>query len=80
MIKVKPLEWNSHGFAHTDLGVFFHIDVRDDCAILERVQNYSTTKSAHTTEEQAKESAQEWFDWTVNSVLALPAKEPSDGR
>ena len=41
---------NDHNLAmNMDLGVFFYVDVSDDCAILERHQNSATTKASSSS-------------------------------
>ncbi|RVC47644.1 hypothetical protein EN781_00475 [Mesorhizobium sp. M4A.F.Ca.ET.090.04.2.1] len=68
-LRVKALEWNAGGFAHTPLGIFYRVTDEGSFWKLGAYQNNSETYSAHPTEQSAKDYAYADFERRVRSVL-----------
>lgn len=68
-VRVKGLEWNERGFAHTGTGIVYRVICRPGFWRLEKIEGSSTLNSAHPNEEHAKAAAQADYERRIRSAL-----------
>ena len=75
--KIKPLEWEGD-FAHTGLGLFYHIDRRTGNALYRITNSATTGLAAGLTDEEYHGIAQADFDSKVRGALEPSPITPAE--
>lgn len=68
-VRVKGLEWNERGFAHTGTGIVYRVTRQPGYWRLEKIEGASTLNSAHPNEDAAKAAAFADYEQRIRSAL-----------